>query len=167
MYITCLFWKFNKKGIIWNSNLLFSASFTCPNETPILWPPYAKSWLIGKDLDAGRGWGQEETGTTREWDGWMASPTRWMWVWVNSGNWWWTGRPGVLRFMGSKRVGHDWVTELKWTECVESSMSSHVLLLRFFWLANNFSIAWIYQILFYPLSIWWTFWLFLSFDYYE
>ena len=49
-------------------------------------------------------------------DGWMASLTRWMWVWVNSGSWWWTGRPGVLRFMGLQRVGHDWVTELNWTE---------------------------------------------------
>ena len=46
------------------------------------------------------------------WDGWMASPTQWTWVWVNSGSWWWTGRPGVLRFMGSQRVGHDWATEL-------------------------------------------------------
>ena len=45
-------------------------------------------------------------------DGWMASLTRWMWVWVNSGRWWWTGRPGVLRFMGLRRVGHDWATEL-------------------------------------------------------
>ena len=44
----------------------------------------------------------------------MASPTRWTWVWVNSGSWWWTGRPGVLRFMGSQRVGHDWATKLNW-----------------------------------------------------
>jgi len=50
----------------------------------------------------------------RGWDGWMASPTRWTWVWVNSGSWWWTGRPGVLWFMGSQRVGQDWVTELNW-----------------------------------------------------
>ena len=49
-------------------------------------------------------------------DGWMASLTRWTWVWVNSGSWWWTGRPGVLQFMGSQRVGLDWVTELNWTE---------------------------------------------------
>ena len=49
-------------------------------------------------------------------DGWMASPTQWTWVWVNSGSWWWTGRPGMLQFMGSQRVGHDWVTELNWTE---------------------------------------------------
>ena len=46
-------------------------------------------------------------------DGWMASPTLWTWVWVNSRSWWWTGRPGMLRFMGSQRVGHDWATELK------------------------------------------------------
>ena len=52
----------------------------------------------------------------RGWDGWMASRTRWTWVWVNSGSWWWTGRPGVLRFMGSERVGHDWATELNWTD---------------------------------------------------
>ena len=50
------------------------------------------------------------------WDGWMASLTRWMWVWVNSRSWWRTGRPGVLRFMGSQRVRHDWATELNWTE---------------------------------------------------
>ena len=50
----------------------------------------------------------------RGWDGWMASLTRWTQVWVNSGSWWWTGRPGVLRFMGSQRVGHDWATELNW-----------------------------------------------------
>ena len=48
-------------------------------ETPILWPPHAKSWLIGKDSDAGRDWGQEEKGMTG-WDGWMASLTQWMWT---------------------------------------------------------------------------------------
>ena len=55
-------------------------------------------------------------GDDRGWDGWMASLTRWTWVWVNSGSWWWTGRPGVLRFMGSQRVRHDWATELNWTD---------------------------------------------------
>ena len=53
-------------------------------------------------------------GDDRGWDGWMASPTPWTWVWVDSGSWWWTGRPGVLQFMGSQRVGHDWATELNW-----------------------------------------------------
>ena len=51
----------------------------------------------------------------RGWDGWMASPTQWTWVWVDSGRWWWTGRPGMLRLMGLQRVGHNWVTELNWT----------------------------------------------------
>ena len=51
-------------------------------------------------------------GDDRGFDGWMASSTQWTWVWVNSRSWWWTGRPGVLRFMGLQRVGHDWVTEL-------------------------------------------------------
>ena len=46
----------------------------------------------------------------------MASPTRWTWVWVNSGSWWWTGRSGVLWFMGSQRIRHDWATELNWTD---------------------------------------------------
>ena len=57
-------------------------------------------------------------GDDRGWDGWMASLTRWTWVWVNSRSWWWTGRPGVLWFMGSQRVRHDWVTELNWTDSV-------------------------------------------------
>ena len=60
------------------------------------------------------GMGAGGEGDDRGWDGWMASPTRWAWVWVNSGSWWWTGRPGVLQFMGSQRVRHDWVTELNW-----------------------------------------------------
>ena len=51
----------------------------------------------------------------RGWDGWMASPTQWTWVCVDSGSWWWTGRAGVLRFMTSQRVRHDWATELNWT----------------------------------------------------
>ena len=54
-------------------------------------------------------------GDGRGWDGWMVSLTQWTWVWVNSGSWWWTGRPGVLWFMGSQRVGHNWVTELNWS----------------------------------------------------
>ena len=54
-------------------------------------------------------------GDDRGWDGWMTSLNWWTWVWVNSGSWWWTVRPGMLRFMGLQRVGHDWVTELNWT----------------------------------------------------
>ena len=66
---------------------------------------------LGKTLMLGKiEWGGE--GDDRGWDGWMASPILWMWVWVNSRSWWWTGRPGVLQFMGSQRVEHSWATEL-------------------------------------------------------
>ena len=72
--------------------------------------------LGNESLWCWEGLGAGGEGDNRGWDGWMASLTRWTWVWVNSGSWWWTGRPGVLRFMGSQRVGHDWATELNWTE---------------------------------------------------
>ena len=84
-------------------------------ETPILWPPDVKSWFIWKDPDAERLRAGGE-GDDRGWDVWMASPTQWTWVSVNSGSWWWTERPGMLQSMGLQRVGHDWVTELNWTE---------------------------------------------------
>ena len=64
-------------------------------------------------------------GDNRGWEGWMASPTRWTWVWVDSGSWWWTGRPGLLRFMGSQRIGHDW--EMNWTELTEQSFQQMML----------------------------------------
>ena len=57
-------------------------------------------------------------GDNRGWDGCMASPTQWTWVWVNCRRWWWTGRPGELQSMRSQRVGHDWATELNWTEAI-------------------------------------------------
>ena len=57
---------------------------------------------------------------------WMASPTQRTWVWVNSRSWWWTGRPGVLQSMGLQRVGHDWATELNWTELYIFSPSSTI-----------------------------------------
>ena len=83
-------------------------------ETPVLCPLHEKSWLIRKDSDAERDWGQEEKGTTEDE---IALLPSWTWVWVNSGSWWWTGSPGVLRFMGSQIVGHDWATEQNWTVC--------------------------------------------------
>ena len=58
------------------------------------------------------GLGAGGEGDDRGWDGWMTSLTWWTWVWVNSRSWWWTGRPGMLWFMGLQRVGHDWATEL-------------------------------------------------------
>ena len=96
-------------------------------ETPGLWPPHAKSWLFGKISDAGERLGAGGKGDDSGWDGWMASLTWWTWVWVNSGRWWWTGRPGVLQFMGSQIVGHDWATELnelnRWTYLCVSLIS--------------------------------------------
>ena len=86
-------------------------------EVPILWPPDAKSWLIWKNPDAGKDWGQEQKGMTEDkMVGWHPSLTRWTWVWVNSRSWRWTGRPGVLQFMGSQRAGHDRATELMYVE---------------------------------------------------
>ena len=98
---------------------------------------HVKSWLIWKDSDAGKDWRQEEQGTTEDemagWYHWLDGC-----VSVNSRSWWWTGRPGVLRFMGSQRVGHDWATELNWTEntnwkskkYTENSLSRKVETLR-------------------------------------
>ena len=63
-------------------------------------------------------------GDNRGWGGWMTSPTKWTWAWVNSGSWWWTGRPHALQFMGSQRVGHDWATEMTdWIICVTLKMN--------------------------------------------
>ena len=84
------------------------------------------------------GLGAGGEGDDRGWDDWMASPTRCTWVWVNSGSWWWTGRPGVLGFMGSQRAGHNWGTKLDWTELklwtlgnnVGTSIVTNVALLR-------------------------------------
>ena len=94
-----------------NHSWIFIGRTDAEVETPILWPPEAKNWLIGKDPDTGKDGRQEEKGMT-EGDGWMASPTQWTWVWANSVSWWWTGKPGVLQSMGLQRVEHDWATEL-------------------------------------------------------
>ena len=74
-----------------------------------------KTDLLEKTLMLGKIKGGRRRGN-REWDGWMASPTQWTWVWVNSRSWWWTRKPGMLQSMGSQRVRHDRVAELNWTE---------------------------------------------------
>ena len=88
-------------------------------ETPILWPPHAKSWLIGKDPDAGKDWGQEKKGTTEDemagWHHWLDGHEFGWTLGVGDGQ----GGLAVLRFMGSQRVGHDWVAELNWTELMQ------------------------------------------------
>ena len=97
---------------IGNQTWIFIRRNDAEVEAPIFWPPDVKSRLIGKKplcWERLRARGKRDN---RGWDGWMASLTRWTWVWVNSGSWWWTGRPEVLWFMGSQRVGHDSVTEL-------------------------------------------------------
>ena len=86
---------------------LFIGRTDAEAETPILWPPDGKNkrpWLWERF--------KAEEGDGRGWDGWMVSPTQWTWVWVNSGSWWWTGRPGVLWSTRSRRVGYDWATEM-------------------------------------------------------
>ena len=110
-------------------------------ETLILWPPDVKNWLIWKDPDAGKDWRQGGEGDDRGWDGWMASHVHQRtWVSVNSGSWWWTGRPGMLPFMGLQRVRHDWAIELNWTgnfrliavRCIGLSFLSYSALLVLF-----------------------------------
>ena len=103
---TSPFWRRSVLGVhwkewcwSWNSNTLATS---CEELT---------HW---KRLWCWEGLGAGGKGDDRGWDGWMASPTRWTWIWVNSGTWWCTGRPGVLQFMGSQRVGHNWATELNW-----------------------------------------------------
>ena len=105
---TSPFWRRSVLGFLWkewcwswNSNTLATS---CEELT------HWKRLWCWEGLGAGR------KGDDRGWDGCMASPSRWTWVWVNSGSWWWTGRPGVLQFMGSQRVEHDWATELNWTD---------------------------------------------------
>ena len=88
----------------WDQSWVFIGRTDAKAETPILW------------LWCWEGLGAGGDGDDRGWDGWMASPTWWTWVWVNTGSWWWIGRPGALWFMGSQRVRHDWATELNWTE---------------------------------------------------
>ena len=73
-------------------------------------------------------------GDDRGWDGWMASPTWWTWVWVGPRSWWWTWKPGVLQSMGSQRIGHDWATELNRTE----PLRRHVPILRKLYFGGSF-----------------------------
>ena len=102
----------NPKG---NQSWIFIGRTDGETETPILWPPDAKNWLLRKDPDADKDWmkaGGE--GNNRGWDIWMVSPTLWTWVWASSRSWWWIGRPGVLQSRGLQRIRHDWATELSW-----------------------------------------------------
>ena len=113
-----------------NQSWIFIGRTDAKAEIPILWPLNAKNWLIWKDLVAEKLKAGGE-GDNRGWDGWMASPIQWTWVWVNSGSWW---RPGVLQSMGSEIVGlSDWI-ELNWiflwaliVQCAMCYLHTHYL----------------------------------------
>ena len=94
-----------------NQSWIFIGRTEAEAETLILWPSNAKNWLTGKDPDAGRLKVGGE-GNNKGWDGWMASPTRWTWVWASSRSWWWTEKPSVLQSLGLQRFRHNWATEL-------------------------------------------------------
>ena len=96
-----------------NQSWVFIGRTDVEAETPILWPPDVKNWLIGKDADAGKGWRQEKKRTAEDemvgWHHWL-----WRWIWVSPGSWWQTGKLGMMQYTGSQRVGHNWATELNW-----------------------------------------------------
>ena len=126
----------NPKG---NQSWIFIERTAAEAESPILWWPDAKNWLIGKECRV-RCWGRLKAGEgdNRGWDGQMASLTQWIWIWASSESWWWTGKPGMLQPMQLQRVGHDWVTELTeltdWIgaccfECTSSLFQSNLLVL--------------------------------------
>ena len=99
-----------------NQSWIFIGRTDAEAESPILWPPDTKNWLIGKDPEAGKDLRQKEMGMSEDkMVGWHYR-LKWTWVGASSRSWWWTGKPGVLQSMRSQRVGHDWATELNWTD---------------------------------------------------
>ena len=99
---TSPFWRRSTLGFLWKEWCWTWNSSTLATS--------CKELTHWRRLWCWEGLGAGGEGDDRGWDGWMALRTRWTWVWVNSG--WWTGRPGMLGFMGSQGVGHDWTTEL-------------------------------------------------------
>ena len=106
--------KFSLQGrhVTLQGSLNFKNTYMTSETLPLASPRGVHCNRISTFLDMGAG----GEGDDRGWDGWMASLTWWTWVWVNSRSWWWTERPGVLQFMGSQRVGHDWATDLIWSD---------------------------------------------------
>ena len=116
-----------------NQSWIFIGRTDAEGETPVLWPSDAKNWHIWKDPDAV----MIEGGRRRGWQRmrWLdATLTQCTWVWVDSSSWWWIGRPGVMQFMGLQRVGHDWMTEMNWTEqkikCFPPCLTKLILLCK-------------------------------------
>ena len=110
----------------WKSNTLA----TWCEELTHLKRPWCWEWL-----EAGG------EGDDRECNGWIASSTWWAWVWASSGSWWWTGKPGLLKSMGSQRVGHDWMTELNWPEPPGKPIS----ILRYSIWSSESNLGWIFH----------------------
>ena len=113
----------------WNSNTLAT---TCEELTHWKRPWYWERLRAGGE------------GDSRGWDGWMASPTQWPWVWVESGSWWWTGRPGVLWFMGSQGTGQDWEIELNW---IRYNMGKIWLHHSYYYTLNKIKYSWIMDLI--------------------
>ena len=106
---TSLFWRRLVLDVLWKE--------WCSLELKLQYFGHLMWKVDSLEMTLMLGWmGSRRRGDNKGWDGWMASLARCTWVWVNSGSWWWTGRPGVLQIMGSQRVGHYWATELNWNE---------------------------------------------------
>ena len=129
---TSPFWRGSALGFLWKNWCWSWNSSTSATSCEEL-----THW---KRLWCWEGLGAGGEGDDRGWDGWVASPTRWTWVWVNSGSWWWTGRPGVLQFMGLQRVGHDWATELDTTERL--NWTDWTELFKWFLYTDNWASRW-------------------------
>ena len=105
------------------STCIFTGRTDAEAEAPILWPPDVKGHLFGKDPDAGKVKSKEVGG--RRWDGWIASPTQWTWIWANSRREW-TEEPGILQSMGSQRVRYDLANNNNclWNRALDSQLHS-------------------------------------------
>ena len=132
---------------LWCWRRLLRVPWTARRSTlGFLWKEWCWSWSSStldtsceelthwKRLWCWEGLGAGGEGDDQGWDGWIPSLTRWTWVWVNSGRWWWTGRPGVLRFMGSQRLGHDWVTELSYIDLCQISIIYRITIVKSFFI---------------------------------